>query len=131
MVKEDYCSYELSKLLKEKGFDEPCQSFYKLDSNEIYRGTVFTNTQIGDKFYNAPTLQMALKWLREVHKLHIEIYANASGYRFIISKTPPDGTDLVCDIEGTNDGGAWDDFGECADSAMKYCLTELIKGDEK
>lgn len=126
MIEERYCSNEVAKLLKEKGFDEPCQHFYKFDSNEIYRGTVFTNTQIGDKFYIAPTHQMACDWLRN-KGYHIEIYANASGYRFIISKPGGDGTDLVCDIEGTNDGGAWDDYGECVETAIEYCLTELIK----
>ena len=48
MIIEDYVSFEVAKLLKEKGFDEPVQHFYKCDSKEIYRGTIFTNTQIGD-----------------------------------------------------------------------------------
>jgi len=82
MVKEAYCSFEVAKLLKEKGFDEPVQHFYKFDSKELYRGTVFTNTQIGDKFYNAPTHQMAMAWLREVHNIFIVIepYSNTSCY---------------------------------------------------
>lgn len=126
MIQERYCSYEISKLLREKGFDESCDHFYKYDSTEIYRGTKFTNSQIGDKFYNAPTHQMAMDWLREIHKLHIEIYANASGYRFIISKPGGDGTDLVTDIEGPNDGGAWDDYKDVVEAALEYCLTELI-----
>ena len=71
MIREQYVSFEVAKLLKEKGFDEPCQYFYKFCSNEIYRGTLFTNTQIGDKFYNAPTQQMAMRWLREVHHIHV------------------------------------------------------------
>ena len=75
-ITEDYVSFEVAELLKEKGFDEPIQYFYKFDSKELYRGTVFTNTQIGDKFYNAPTLQMAMKWLREVHQLHISVNAS-------------------------------------------------------
>ncbi len=28
MIQERHCSYELSKLLKEKGFDEPCSKAY-------------------------------------------------------------------------------------------------------
>ena len=28
MITEDYVSFETAKLLKEKGFDEPCQYFY-------------------------------------------------------------------------------------------------------
>lgn len=48
MTREDYCSYELSKLLKEKGFkQEGCHKSYSME------GPV------------APTHQMAMKWLRE------------------------------------------------------------------
>ena len=44
MIKEDYVSYEVAKLLKEKGFDEECGYFL-------------------------PTHQMAMKWLREEKSL--------------------------------------------------------------
>ena len=69
---------------------------------------------------------MAMDWLREVHKLHIEIYANACGYRFIISKPGGDGTDLVTDVEGPNDGNAWDDYKDVVEAALEFCLTKLI-----
>ena len=29
MIQEAYCSYEIAKLLKEKGFSEPCFYYYK------------------------------------------------------------------------------------------------------
>lgn len=120
MIKERYCSFEVAKLLKEKGFVIPCDWIYCSD------GTFGHKNSLWDKeMFLAPTHQMACDWLRE-KGYHIEIYANASGYRFIISKTPPDGTDLVCDIEGNNDGGAWDDFGECIETALKYAFENLI-----
>lgn len=55
MITEDYVSFNTAKLLKEKGFDEECQQYY------------------GDYKYSCPTLQMAMKWLREVHNLFIFI----------------------------------------------------------
>lgn len=33
-IQEDYCSYELCKLLKEKGFDEECEWYYPKDCGE-------------------------------------------------------------------------------------------------
>lgn len=51
MITEDYCSYEVSKLLKEKGFDEKVISFYP--PGDIQR----------------PTHQMAMKWLRKKHNI--------------------------------------------------------------
>lgn len=126
MIQERYCSLEVSKLLREKGFDEPCRSYY-LDKYDYREGTVsLTKRKLMDWNILRPTHQMAIDWLREIHKLHIEIYANASGYRFIISKPGGDGTDLVTDVEGPNNGNAWDDYGECFEAALEFCLTELI-----
>lgn len=59
MITEDYVSYEVAKLLKEKGFDY--QGFDYID----FEGEVIKQDR--------PTHQMAMKWLREVHKLHISV----------------------------------------------------------
>lgn len=68
MITEDYVSFEVAKLLKEKGFDECCRAFitpnvdFALESD----GHVFNHILL-DNEYAAPTLQMAMKWLREVY----------------------------------------------------------------
>ena len=142
-VAEDYVSFETAKLLKEKGFNEPIQHFYKIDSKELYRGTVFTNTQIGDKFYNAPTLQMAMKWLREVHNIDINIDAavgmlGVKVYVPLISTYKPlkDAPSKVHQIKRgiyyKDDKGVipalqyFDSYEEAAEAAIKYCLENLI-----
>ena len=75
---EDYVSFKTAKLLKENGFDEECSCFY----NNIDYGTpglevdgrlYYKNSALDDEEYAAPTLQMAMKWLREVHKIFIAI----------------------------------------------------------
>lgn len=130
MIQERYCSYELSKLLKDKGFDEPCHHCYDYEEDDgklLFSFKERVNSDLYD-LCTVPTHQMACDWLRE-KGYHIEIYANASGYNYIISKTPNNGTDIHGsheDYEGTNDGGAWDDYGECVEAAIKYCLTNLI-----
>jgi len=73
---ESYCSFEVAKLLKEKGFDWDCGNYYKPDG-EIVR-TLHTN---GSRHINssvlyenqclAPTQQMALRWLREEYYIDI------------------------------------------------------------
>ena len=63
MVTEDYVSFETAKLLEEKGFDWNCESkrFYpEPDYDQESPNGVY-----------APTLQMAMKWLREVCNLFI------------------------------------------------------------
>lgn len=66
-ITEDYVSFETAKLLKEKGFDEICYLGY--DRNGEYVPTNNrTNSQIIQPdfcFICCPTLQMAMKWLRE------------------------------------------------------------------
>lgn len=70
MITEDYCSFEVSKLLKEKGFEGSCHY-----SRDICKKT-FSETWNTESYISIgiPTLQMACKWLREVHNIFIEIY---------------------------------------------------------
>lgn len=68
MTDEDYCSYELSQLLKEKGFDGECMGCY-WDSKQIfdinYEPLSYSDGDLRDEVILAPTHQMAMKWLRE------------------------------------------------------------------
>lgn len=65
MITEDYVSFEVAKLLKEKGFDEPVKHFYFI--NGTFANDLAITKNSYTRHYAAPTIQMALKWLREVH----------------------------------------------------------------
>jgi len=75
MITEDYISFETAKLLKEKGFNEECNSAYcfvRRDSEDKGEWDVYYNPMLfSDVSIMRPTLQMAMKWLREVHNLDI------------------------------------------------------------
>lgn len=73
MIKEDYVSFEVAKLLKEKGFDWECIGYYVDDEpNDIkYSFLGETNSTWESRCCSAPTHQMAMKWLREVYKLEV------------------------------------------------------------
>ncbi len=76
ILTEDYCSYEVAKLLKEKGFDEPCLSYFWTEENGAnvdYCGVPFTNKQLYSGQTLRPTLQMAMKYLREVHDIYVDV----------------------------------------------------------
>ena len=69
MNKEDYVSLEVAKLLKEKGYCWPCDSFYTLKGLIQFRS-------IADNFnrltaYSRPALYEAQKWLRLTHGIHV------------------------------------------------------------
>lgn len=77
MIEEIYVSFDTAKLLKEAGFDVPCNSYYELEDGEVVR-----KDSIGSSDYNAyedtvcsrPTQALAARWLRE--KFGIHIFAN-------------------------------------------------------
>ena len=135
MIKEDYVSFELAKLLKEKGFDEPCWFGYN-PIGEFRRH--YSEPAKSSPCYETacPILQMTMKWLREVHNLHIMV--NCIGkvnYDPIVQRF--DGKDF--EIEGVKVGttrhinGKWENvrrgfktYEESCEAAIKYCLEHLI-----
>ena len=132
MIKEQYVSFEVAKLLKEKGFDEGC-SFVV---NAISKGVMpvswpTTNSDIEDEkasLIALPTLQMACKWLREVHNIHISItFGWVSGYNAQV--------DWAEESEKGNDKPAccvWrtylnTTYEAAVEAAIKYCLEEIVR----
>lgn len=135
MITEDYVSFETAKLLKEKGFDEPCGCFYDTENDDVSivnEWMDISNSELeGIEFarYSAPTLQMTMKWLREVHKIHISVEMgfdvdNHQYYFFAPS---------VCRFSDKS-GEYENPFGEkefntceeACEAAIKYCLENLI-----
>lgn len=123
MITEDYVSFEVAKLLKEKGFDEPTTGTY-------YNGTFehHNANRWNSKFtipISAPTFQMTMKWLREKHLLHPSIdMVNGGRWEYEIDdiSVPFDGGVLpkyYCDK-------SFSSYEEAANDAIKYCLEHLI-----
>lgn len=81
METTDFCSYELSKRLKDCGFDEPCDHLYNghgnlnryADTDRINRNTNGHHTPS----CSAPTLAHAQKWLREKKGFFVEVTSEA------------------------------------------------------
>lgn len=128
MITEDYVSCNIAKLLKEKGFDENCAALYHLKTGEIIQqgvGYVFNNSQ-WENFVSAPTLQMAMKWLRNIHDIVCSV-----GLFTDLPEMPPywsfnilnqstanvmyEAFDVKCET-----------YEEAAEAAIKYCLENLI-----
>lgn len=138
MIQERYCSYEVSKLLQEKGFDEPCRSIY-IDCVDYvdfyYSEEEQTNLQIGVFEVLRPTHQMTMDWLRK-KGFYIEIQTLFNEFEPSLLKFTNfhalitiiiDGR-VIDEIHLTDEGIK--DYGECVENAIKYCLTELMKGDK-
>lgn len=131
MITEDYVSFETAKLLKEKDFNEACRMFY-CKPHEGYlsnnRRDAWWNSDLRkDMTCTCPTLQMAMKWLREVHNLCIEPYRTACGYLYTISKIWT-GSEIYSDeFNGDDeDSGQWTTYEKAVEAAIKYSLENLI-----
>lgn len=123
-ITEDYCSYEIAKLLKEKGFDEPCIGFYNPIDGCFFEASIRKSWDYNRHgSINAPTHQMALKWLREVHNIDIIAppqFDNAKWtYSAIIFKLS-----IPCTEIRLNDNK--DKKEEAYEVAIKYTLENLI-----
>ena len=127
MITEDYVNFETAKLLKEKGFDEECFALYNPDGILIQSGIRLNNIQVGrvKGSYSAPTLQMVMKWLREVHKIYIDINIHIileqwAGYDINIYATNT--KDCLLDKVIS--------YKEACEAAIRYCLGNLINKKE-
>lgn len=121
MITEDYISFECAKLLENKGFySEDCFAFYK-ENGEI--GFLQTFGDIADYDSEtcvvAPTLQMAMKWLREKYNIHIEIHYlhKSEDYSYVINNVSNGG--IMC-VNG------FDSYENAVEAAILECLTNLI-----
>ena len=140
MIKEAYCSYKVAKLLKEKGFNGLCSACF--DPNDKSFKTIYYNTsgevepqdwnnlsrreagKIGLAtwygYISAPTLQMAMAWLREknisielsVVKPHYWVYTI---YKILSNK-----------VEELHNDGGFDSYEEGVESALKYYIENFI-----
>ena len=127
-IKERYCSFEVAKLLKEKGFNEPCYTCYMQDEITHY-DYPSRNEELIDGVISAPTHQMAMEWLREIHKIGIF----PSTYTFInvggTEESHPYGTaiiNLVTYELMTDDIIPRCSYEEAVEAALKYVLENLI-----
>ena len=131
MIKERYCSYKISKLLQEKGFDEPCRSVYVDCGDYIdfyYTEEEQTNVQIGVWEVLRPTHQMAMDWLREKHGILIsiipqEVNIGVDRMCYGIYRITEDLYQPLYNGKVNNHVNSYEDVVE---EALEHCLTKLI-----
>lgn len=136
MIKEAYCSYEVSKFLKEKGFNWDCITYY-VDSepNDVKYSMLFeNNTTWEERCCSAPTHQMAMAWLRERYNLFFGIgFGNDCNGKFLYMIDIYDLTNnavngkykpiVEADDYLTDNPKTYED---AVEAALKYTLENLI-----
>ncbi len=139
MITEDYVSFETAKLLKEKGFNAECDCLYA-DGNILHARGGRCDWNKGESLFSdyknecsAPTLQMAMKWLREVHNQIIvpgirvddRTSSTINCYFVGIWYIPKNNGGALCFISPTPENG-YSSYEEACEAAIKYCLENLI-----
>ena len=141
MVEEDYVSYDLAVLLKEKGFNGPCASLYNVYGvNEIEHGYAdsealcnsesdvsrFIEDSYDDDsfvFVTAPSYGHVMKWFRVVHKMCIVIHPMGNGeYDWYIYKIDGSGEWMSSRMYG----GLFPTFEDACLDAIKLLLEKHI-----
>ena len=123
---EDYVSFETAKLLKEKGFDELCRSYWPNNHSLSFEHTKLFVSYDNDFVYLLrPTLQMAMKWLREEKDVQIEI-------AIVGTNTWESPTKWMygfrCQTKDVIDrrNADFSSYEDACEAAIKYCLENLI-----
>ena len=123
-ITEDYVSFEIAKLLKEKGFDEQCAKFaYKIGNRIKYAidKDCPCNSDLKYIYREArslPTLQMAMKWLREIHKIDVWVECHSSNRRYKGYIHSEQRGDEALFYENS--------YEKACEAAIKHCLENLI-----
>jgi len=118
MTTEDYISFDTAKLLKEKGFnDVPVYTYYLSYGGFYLSPMAVTNKQLyAQGHIAAPTLQMAMKWLREVHKIDMWVECHNKRYKGYIHSEQRGDEALFYE----------DSYETACEETIKYCLENLI-----
>ena len=131
MITEDYVSFETANLLKEKGFDGGCRARYGTAGSFSYEKYEIESG--GCEMHNAilaPTLQMTMKWLREVHNIGIfptTFYRHTKtfdGHNYGCTLVNLKTFDLIGNFEDCTFPA--DSYEQTCEKAIKYCLENLI-----
>jgi len=140
MIEERYVSFEIAKLLKEKGFNEPCRLFYKDPQAWLFE---FINAPKAYKdnpnnpCFLAPTPYMVMDWLRQVHGIHIYIELGVredKPNKYVTYYKPVvEGMFNTKHLQDINEKAqqhfAWkfyDDYAKAVDDAIVFTLKNLI-----
>ena len=112
-ITEDYVSFETAKLLKEKGFNELTTKAYPYFEGKDYKYDI-----------SCPTLQMAMKWMREVHNIFIEVSVSIDlngKYHYSYSILNKEAKYVRKEYTSFD----WD-YNQACETAIKYSLENLI-----
>ena len=122
---DDYVSFETAKLLKEAGFDWPCEKWFELkDGTPVEWGAdARCNWNVSKDDFSRPTLSLAAKWLRRENNIYVEVIRKFTCWKFSLINLNP-----VCIIKLT--AGSFNTYEEALEEGLKEALEFLINKEK-
>ena len=133
MIQERYVSFEVAKMLKEKGFNEPCRLFYKNPQAGLYE---FKNIPKSYKdipnnpWFCAPSLYVTMEWLREKGivietRIDFDCMSEPPTYAFVGYSARIYTIEKAINVDETRID-RYETYEEAVEAAILYSLKELI-----
>ena len=74
-IEESYVGFETARMLKEAGFDCVCRKWYEWKDGEAagWGADADCNWNVDKNCYSRPTQALAARWLREVHRIVMDV----------------------------------------------------------
>ena len=133
MIKERYVNFEVAMLLRDKGFDEPCDNYYDQSLDEPQQLTLDEMYYSYDEFIKAPTQSMACDWVEKKHHYIIDVHLDveseeASSWVWsVYERINVEGREPYARLYFEDDEPYEFDNQEFAyNDAIKYVLTKLV-----
>ena len=129
MIEESYVSFETARLLKEAGFDVPCDKQYS-ERGVQWDASCLENFNADDWGCSCPTQALAARWLREAHGIHVfPVYQYLpEKWSYVIQFLPGKWSYVIQNMTYVNSekGMHTDVFSSCEES-LEAGLREAIK----
>lgn len=137
-MNKELTTYKTAKAAKIAGFkpDKPSTDYVlgfvdEYDNNLKCIGYKETEIQEEDysreDYYLRPTQSELHKWIRDNRNVLIQVYNNASGYLWALSKIPY-GSDLgYSEYDGPNASGVWDSYEDAFEDGLSQVLKKTLE----
>jgi len=125
MIQEQYITFEVAKLLKEKGFIQQTSSAYYINGDIEYIKELnkYRYWWQADHWFPRFTQQMAMRWLREVHNIFIDIvHLDKDKYTYYLYRYYSTQPERYVQHSNPN----YTNYEQACESAIRYCLEKLI-----
>ena len=121
-ITEDYVSFETATLLKEKGFEG-----FTMFSYSTNGATMCGHWENETDWLPKCTLQMAMKWLREIHNIVVEPFIREdTKYVWYIHRIEIIFNKKYLVFCWGSKNNKYERYEEACEAAIKYCLEHLI-----